>query len=69
MHVWCKNRSLGREVAPGSLRSRGTLNDSIRVDDESASGEESADILRSLSDVAFDVHGEARCLWYGETEV
>ena len=45
------------------------LDDRVRVDVVAAGGQEVLDILRSLLDVALDVHCEAGRLGDGETEV
>ena len=57
------------EVRPGGFGSLDTLDTSIRVDIEGASGEEVIDILSGLVDVALDIHGETRSLGNGKTEV
>jgi hypothetical protein len=61
--------SLSDEVAKGSFWSSCTLNKGIGVDKESARSEKSVDILGCLLDVAFNIHGETRCLGYSESEV
>ena len=45
------------------------MNGTIFLSDISAGGEDILDILGSLGDIAFDIHGETGSLGDGETEV
>lgn len=59
---------VSEEVLSGSLGSSDLLDGSIRIVNESSGGEEDLDVLRSLLDVSFDVHGESGSLGDGELE-
>ena len=62
-------REVRHEVATGRLGGLDTLNDRIGVNVVGAGSEEVLDVLGRLLDVALDIHGEARGLGDGETEV
>ena len=62
-------REVREEVTAGRFGRLHALDDRVRVDVVAACGQEVLDILRSLLDVALDVHREAGRLGDGETEV
>ena len=57
------------EVAASSLGCLYTLDSCVGVNVKPSSGNDVFDILRSLPNIAFDIHGETRCFRNGETEV
>lgn len=57
------------EVLPAGSGSLGTLNHCVWIDDKSALGEDVFDVIRSLGDIALDIHGKPRGLRDGETEI
>jgi hypothetical protein len=57
------------EIGPGSLGCLRTLDNSIRVDNESTGSQDVLNIFGGLLNIALNIHSETGCFWDSKTEV